>query len=294
MYSYESSRNPHERYLNILINKVIHGGYLTALGAPSLILTTSNLTNTHVSIPLLLISYLLPLIVYSYDYHHDLDKDNSTNKERARYLKKDRFYPFILVTYLILLIVLILIFSSIQLAVFIVLITVGGIFYATLFKKITKKIPLFKNVYTVLTWSLSGTFFIPLYYSMEITSSFFIAFIFITLKGMVNAVFFDLKDCSSDAKENLKTLPVMLGKENAVKFLHILNFTAFLPLIIGVYIKIIPLTALLLIPFYFYTYYYLKRACKNLNSDSWQNLCSIADSEFILWAVLFVIVQMIF
>ncbi|MEN6574370.1 UbiA family prenyltransferase [Methanobacterium aggregans] len=294
MYSYEHSITPHERYVNILKNKIIHGGYLTALGAPSLILTTSKLTDTHATIPLLLISYLLPLIVYSYDYHHDVDKDDATNSERARYLKKDRFYPFILVTYLVLLILLILLFSSIHLTVFIVLIVLGGIFYATLFKRITKKIPLFKNLYTVLTWSLSGTFFIPLYYSMGINSSLIISFIFITLKGMVNAVFFDLKDCSSDKEENLKTLPVLFGKENAVKFLHILNFAAFIPLIIGVYLKIIPSITLSLIIFYFYTEYYLKKSCNNLNNKSWTNLCSIADSEFILWAVFLVVLQTVF
>ncbi len=57
------------------------------------------------------------------------------------------------------------------------------------------------------------------------------------MKGMINAIFFDLKDSLTDSKEGLKTLPVILGNKNAIKLLHVLNFAAFIPLIIGSYPK---------------------------------------------------------
>ena len=135
---------------------------MTALGAPALVLTTSIITKSSINIPLLIISYLLPLIIYSYDYMSDMDKDIETNSARYEHLKnKKRYYPLILLLYVLLLIGLLVMFSNIKLILFIILITLGGLIYATALKGITKRIPIFKNLYTVLTWSLGGTLFVP-------------------------------------------------------------------------------------------------------------------------------------
>ncbi len=281
-------------YLNLLINEIIHGGYLTALGAPALVLTTSIITKSGISFPLLLISYLLPLIVYSYDYQKDLDKDIDTNSERASHLqKKKHYYPFILIFYVILLIFLLCVFSNFNLIIFIILITLGGFLYSTVLKGFTKRIPIFKNIYTVLTWSLGGTLFVPLHYSIPVSLPFVIVFIFINLKGMVNAIFFDLKDYVTDGKEGLKTLPVLMGKINAIKLLHLINSIAFLPIIIGVYYRIIPTLTLSLLLFFIYSFYYLKKAQNTSNEDIYVRLGSIADFEFIFWPVVLIIAMVI-
>lgn len=277
-------------YYKFLYGEFIHGGYLTALGAPALVLTTTLISNTIINIPLLLISYLLPLIVYSYDYMSDLDKDAKTNSLRSEQLiRKKRYYPILLLFYVSLLVILLLRFSNEKLMIFIILITLGGLLYATVLKKLTKRIPIFKNVYTVLTWALGGTFFVPLHYSLAISTPFIFIFIFINLKGMVNAVFFDLKDSIVDSKEGLKTLPVLMGKPMTIKLLHLLNFVAFLPIIIGVYMGIIPPLTLSLVIFYFYSFYYLKKAQGDVNEKSLVNLGSIADFEFIFWPIILMI-----
>jgi 4-hydroxybenzoate polyprenyltransferase len=277
-------------YFNLICKELVHGGYLTALGAPALVLTTSIITNSGIDIPLLIISYLLPLIVYSYDYMSDMDKDVETNIARYKHLKKKkRYYPFILVFYVLLLIALLIVFSNLKLILLIVLIIFGGLLYATALKGLTKRIPIFKNVYTVLTWSLGGTFFVPLHYSLSVSFPFIIIFIFINLKGMINAIFFDLKDSITDSKEGLKTLPVLLGKENAIKLLHLLNFIAFLPLIIGVYLKIIPILTLSLLIFFFYSFYYLIKSQGPISNDKWVNLGSFADFEFIFWPLILIL-----
>jgi 4-hydroxybenzoate polyprenyltransferase len=239
-------------------------GYLTALGAPALVLTTSIITNSNINLPLLVISYLIPLIVYSYDYMSDLDKDVETNSSRYKHLQKK------------------------------IMITLGGLLYATALKGLTKRIPIFKNIYTVLTWSLGGTLFVPLYYSLNISLPFLIIFIFINMKGMINAIFFDLKDSITDSNEGLKTLPVILGKGNAIKFLLILNFAAFIPLVIGVIFKILPIITLSLIIFFFYSLYYLIKAKRSINNEIWVILGSIADFEFIFWPVILIIATIIF
>ena len=200
-----NSKNDYSRYFNIIFKEIVHGGYLTALGAPALVLSTSIIINSGINIPLLIISYLIPLIIYSYDYMSDLDKDHETNSDRYKHLqKKKKYYPIILVFYVLLLIALLIIFTNFKLIIFIILMMLGGFFYATAFKGLTKKIPIFKNIYTVLTWSMGGTFFVPLHYSLAFSFPILIVFIFIYMKGMINAIFFDLKDSSNRFKGRIK------------------------------------------------------------------------------------------
>lgn len=74
--------------INTLKDEIVYGGYLAALGSPCLIISTCLILNINIDIPILLISYLLPLIIYSYDYYKDIDKDIKNNSERAIFLKK--------------------------------------------------------------------------------------------------------------------------------------------------------------------------------------------------------------
>ena len=283
-------RNFYYDYIDLILKEIIHGGYLTALGAPSLVLTTSIITRSNINLPLLTISYLIPLIIYSYDYMSDLDKDIECNSDRYEHLhKKKKYYPLIMIFYIITLIALLILFSNYKLVLFIILITLGGFLYATVFKGLTKRIPIFKNVYTVLTWSLGGTLFVPLQFSLALSLPFIIVFVFINMKGMINAIFFDLKDSFIDSKEGLKTLPVILGKKKAIKLLHFLNLSSFIPLIIAVILKIIPLISISLILFFFYSFYYLSKAETSIDEDIWVKLGSIADFEFIFWPIVLLI-----
>jgi 4-hydroxybenzoate polyprenyltransferase len=288
-------RNSFYGYFHLILKEIIHGGYLTALGAPALVLTTSIITQSDINLPLLIISYLIPLLIYSYDYMSDLDKDIECNKDRYKHLqKKKKYYPLIMIFYILLLVSLLICFSNYKLILFIILISLGGLLYATVLKGLTKKIPIFKNIYTVLTWSLGGTLFVPLQYSLTLSLPFIIVFVFINMKGMINAIFFDLKDSLSDSKEGLKTLPVIIGNNNAIKILHLLNFASFVPLIIAVILKIIPLVTLSLILFFFYSFYYLKKAQTSTNNEIWVKLGSIADFEFIFWPLVLLISILIF
>ncbi|MBI5680782.1 MAG: UbiA family prenyltransferase [Methanobacterium sp.] len=289
-----SKNNILYKYVSNLKKEVIYGGYLTAIGAPSLILTVSIIMNVKISLPILLIAYLIPLIIYSFDYYKDLNKDMITNLERSSYLKKkSKVYPYILGFYVIILSVLLIKYTNLLLIIFILIIAFGGILYSTTFKKITKTIPIFKNIYTVLSWALFVTLLIPLYYSLNINISYFLIFLFIFLKGMVNVVFFDLKDIKADKKERLKTLPVMLGKSNVINLLYIINFIAFFPLIIGVCIQKISFLSTLLIIFYFYGFYYINKAKFANNKTIRTKLTSLVDIEYILWPLLLFIFNLL-
>jgi len=291
MNHYDHLTRLNSGYLPSFLDELVYGGYLTALVAPALILFTSLLTNTRVQIPLLVIAYLIPLIIYSYDYYRDLNKDMITNLGRTSHLqKKVHYYPIILLIYGTILGVLIWKYASNTLIILIGLMIFGGLLYSTILKKLSTKVPLFKNIYTGINWALGGAFFLPLYNSMNIDLSFLIVFAFIMLRTTINSIFFDLKDYQVDMGEKLKTLPVMLGKDSSIKVLHLLNVISFIPLITGIYLKILPLNSLSMLIFCFFSLFYLIMAKNSLSSGSWGNLSYLADLEFILWPILLIAV----
>lgn len=292
MHSNANYRNIEFKSLKYLKNEITYGGYLAALCSPCFIISTSIILDIKISIPMLLISYLLPLIIYSYDYYKDIDKDIKNNSERATFLKRkaDR-YPFVFAFYSLFLVSLLVLYSNWGMVVFIVAIMAGGILYNVVLKNLTKKIPVFKNMFTALTWALVGAFFPLFYYSMSINISFIIAFSFIFMRVMNNVMFFDLKDIENDRSEGLKTLPVMLGKKGAINILQALNIISFIPLVVGVYINAVPLFALASAFLGMYSFYYIKKAEKTNDKELETVSHTLADMEFILWPVVFVIAK---
>ena len=84
----QTRQNNNLDILNTLRDEITYGGYLSALGSPCLIISTSLILNIKIDIPILLISYLLPLIVYSFDYYKDIDKDIKNDSVRATLFKE--------------------------------------------------------------------------------------------------------------------------------------------------------------------------------------------------------------
>ncbi len=265
-----------------------------ALGSPLLILSVSILLNTKCDVQIMAMSYLLPLIVYSYDYYKDLKKDNAVDSERTAFLsEKSKKYPLILTSYILTLIFLIFLFSNVKLTLFIMGLVVSGILYTTAFKGVTKKIPFFKNIYTAITWAMGGTFFLIFYYSMGITTPFLLIFLVIFIRILINIIFFDLKDIDADRNEGLKTLPAILGKKKSINFLHLLNMFSFLPILLGVYLGWIPNFALALLIFFFYVFYYIQKS-ENLEGDNLHRIShTMADSEFVMWPLVLIIAKLI-
>ncbi|MGZ7069008.1 MAG: UbiA family prenyltransferase [Methanobacterium sp.] len=260
---------------------------MAALGSPCLIISTCLILNINIDIPLLLIAYLLPLIVYSYDYYKDIDKDIKSDSVRAHYLKKKaKNYPYLFSFYIISLILLLLLYSNLSLISFIVAIIMGGFLYNFLLKDLTKKIPAFKNLFTAIIWASGGAFFPLFYYSLDINLSFIIIFFLIFLRVIINIIFFDLKDMDNDKVDGLKTLPVILGKKYTINILNIINVIAFVPLVLGVYFNVINFLAIFLLIFIFYGYFYINKGNSASNSELESVSHTLADSEFILWPLL--------
>lgn len=286
---------PYIALLRNIKNEFIYGGYLTSLGCPAFVLSVAILLNSTIDLPVLLISYLTPLIVYSFNYYGELEKDMASNPERAVHLsKKVRLYPLILGIYVLLLALLLVFFANYIMMTFVLILLFCGIFYTILFKDLTKQVPGFKGVYIASVWALAGAFFFNFHYSLSWDFFSVLMFLFIFLRGIINVTFFDIKDLASDSAQGLKTLPVILGREKTLTFLHVLNIFAFVPLLAGVYFGLVPVFALALVVFYFYDYYYLRKAAV-INSKSLRMISyTLADAEFILWPLVLIIGKALF
>ncbi len=276
-------------------NEFIYAGYLTSLGCPAFVLSVSILLDTPVDWPVLAIAYLTPLIVYSYNYYEELDKDLATNPERAGHLKKKvSLYPLILGTYTVLLALLLIFYANVLMIIFVLILLFCGIFYTILFKDLTRQIPGFKGIYIASVWALAGAFFFNFHYSLDWDAFSILMFLFIFLRGIINVTFFDIKDTASDKKLGLKTLPVIWGKKRTLKFLKALNIFGFLPLLAGVYLRIIPAFALSLLIFYFYDFYYLDKAGKISKRSLRMISYTLADAEFIVWPLVLILGKVLF
>ena len=147
------------KYLSNIQNEIIYGGYYTALGGPAFIIITSILTKVPIPIPLLIISYLIPLMVYSYDYYKDMDKDKDTNIERADHFnKKAQIYPYLMISYVITLIALLVLFTNILMISYILILITVGVLYTLGSKKLTEKILAFKKYLYYFNMDISRNF----------------------------------------------------------------------------------------------------------------------------------------
>lgn len=284
--------NRFQRLLSHVKDEFIYGGYLTSLGCPAFVLSVSLLLGLAVDWPVLLIAYLVPLVVYSYNYYEELEKDLATNPERTSYLiKKVKLYPILFGIYMSLLILLLLLYANYVFTIFILILLSCGILYTIVFKDLTKQVPGFKGVYIAAVWALAGAFLFNFHYSVTWGVFSVLMFLFIFLRGIINVTFFDIKDVESDRARGLKTLPVLLGRDTTLKFLNVLNIFSFIPLILGVYFGIIPAFGLALLVFYLYDFYYLRKA-RSVNDKSLRMISyTLADAEFIIWPVVLLLAR---
>ena len=223
------------KYVSAFKTEFMYGGYLTAMALVPLVLCMALLMDEPVNWQALAISYLLPLIIYGYDYYMGRDGMRPrTRKERSSW-KKDPFVPagpggrganagsptpHV---------------RNSSLTIFVSVMVLGGIAYPAFFKDVTRTITGFKSIYVSLIWAAAATF-IPFFLYSTGTGIFFaLAFAFIFMKTMINVIFFDIKDMEADRDRGLKTIPALLGKDCTFKFLHGLNLLTLAPILVGVY-----------------------------------------------------------
>jgi 4-hydroxybenzoate polyprenyltransferase len=272
-----------QKFLKTIWNEFVYGGHLLSLGAVSIVFTSSILLEVKITWDFLLIVYLGAQSIYLYDRYKGFKKDILTNSERTKHIEKYVKYIPLIIFFFFLIIFLILIyhknFSALFLGLFLLIM---GLLYSVIFKKYTRKIIGFKTFFVSLMWAML-VILLVVYYSLPLNLALFLLFTFVFLRLIINTNFFDIKDIESDKKEGLLTLVNVWGREKLINILKLLSILAIMPIIIGVYLKILPLFSLMLFFTIPYTFYYLKKS-QDKKTDTAFLYNVIVDGEFILWS----------
>jgi len=271
-----------EKILNSIWNEFVYGGHLLSFGAVSIVYAASILLDIRITWDFLLVVYLGTESVYLYNRFKVYKVDFLTNPERTEHIKKYvKYIPFIIFLMTFSAIVFVVYFNKISALTFGLLLLIIGLLYSLFFKKITEKIIAFKSFFISLMWSLL-VLFLAIYYSAPINLALFLFSVFVFLRFFVSVSFFDIKDIKTDKQEGLKTLAVVLKQSTLWQFLSIIAILAVLPLIIGVYLRILPISSLMLFLTIPYTFFYFKQL-ENKNISPYFLYNVIVDGEFIFW-----------
>jgi len=271
-----------EKIVNSIWNEFVYGGHLLSFGAVSIVYTASILLDIRITWDFLLVVYLGTESVYLYNRFKEYKVDFLTNPERTEHIKKYvKYIPFIIFLMTFSAIVIVVYFNKISALIFGLLLLIIGLLYSLFFKKITEKIIAFKSFFISLMWSLL-VLFLAIYYSAPINLALFLFSVFVFLRFFVSVSFFDIKDIKTDKQEGLKTLAVVLKQSTLWQFLSIIAILAVLPLIIGVYLRILPISSLMLFLTIPYTFFYFKQL-ENKNISPYFLYNVIVDGEFIFW-----------
>ena len=271
-----------EKIVNSIWNEFVYGGHLLSFGAVSIVYAASILLDIRITWDFLLVVYLGTESVYLYNRFKEYKVDFLTNPERTEHIKKYvKYIPFIIFLMTFSAIVFVVYFNKISALTFGLLLLIIGLLYSLFFKKITEKIIAFKSFFISLMWSLL-VLFLAIYYSAPINLALFLFSVFVFLRFFVSVSFFDIKDIKTDKQEGLKTLAVVLKQSTLWQFLSIIAILAVLPLIIGVYLRILPISSLMLFLTIPYTFFYFKQL-ENKNISPYFLYNVIVDGEFIFW-----------
>lgn len=269
------------KYMRELQDEIIYGGHVTALEAPIYVLFAATLLGVHASLPMLLIGYMSALIVYSVDYHGSTKSDIGINHGRTSYyLRTSRTYRYRILAYTVILALALILSGSLALIPVILALALLGVAYSAIFKNFTKYIPGFKNIFTAGIWATGPVSVVLACTTAKVGTEVLLIYVFLFMRSFGNVIYFDVKDIESDKAEGLKTLPVMLGRDRTFVLLGILNVASFLPLIVGVWMGILPPLALSIIAIAVFTFYYLKKA--RAMPYNYLNYM-LADVETFLW-----------
>ncbi len=265
-------------------NELVYGGHLISLAAVSIAVTPAIVLGIKITYLPLVISYLVVFSTLLYNRYKERETDSLDNPERTAWLANHfRFTLPIMVASALFSIISLLFVEKIGALIFLVFFLLALIFYTKYTKGLTRKIVAFKNIKSSLLMVFLATF-LAIYYQYYLGTPFVIMCVFIFLRMMVNTVFQDIKDIKGDQRQNLLTLPIVLGQEKTIYFSRATSLLSAIPILLGVYYEQLPFFSLVLLLSVPYSFYYLEKS--HSKSSFYLVNYILADAEFIFWPLL--------
>lgn len=273
------------RYSDFIWNEFIYGDHWISLGGTSISLCTMLLLDLQIKWEFLLIVYLGTLSIYRYNHYKEIKLDESSNSERTSHLKKYKeILPYTILIFVTLFSVFLMYYGNLKSIFFGIILLLLGLFFTDIFKKLTRKIIGFKSFYTSFSFSLL-ILFTTTYHSYQIDKMVLFFLLFCFLRFVIGTSYCDIKDMKIDKKRKLLTFPVVLGKEQFLTLIQILNLISLFPVILGIFLHYLPGYALILSFAFFYSFYYIVKS-RDESYDFNSLSAVIVDGEFIYWPFL--------
>jgi len=269
------------KILKFVWDEFIYGGHLFALNAVSIVLMCTILFDFQSRWDFIIVIYLIFYSIYLNDHFKGAEKDFLTNAQRAKHLKNRKKAPLVIFGSVLISGIILFYFNNFYNLIFGFIILILGLFYGACFKRITRKILGFKNLFVSLVWAIIPIFLF-FYYSYSFTSAMVLISIFIFLRMLIIQILFDIRDIDSDKRERLLTIPIVLGRGGAINILKLINILIMFLMICGLYFNIISESLFILILIIFYSFYYIRKIENLLNKNN--NLYFLfATIEPIVW-----------
>ncbi|MGB9978952.1 UbiA family prenyltransferase [Methanobacterium sp.] len=232
--------------------------------------------------------------VYNLNKLTDKEEDSVNLPERAKYVLGNEQF--------IIIIIIISYFTALLLGLFVNILAVivllfplfAGILYSV---ELSPKIPRLKditgmkNIIAALSWTV-GIVFLPVisFYKGFIITILILSFIFINL--IINAVLFDIRDIKGDKANNIKTIPVVIGRSKTKKMLLAIHSSLIPWLALSIYWGFFTRYLPVLIFCIIYGYWLIHYFC---NTEKVPKFATdiLVDGEWILVAILCFIITII-
>jgi 4-hydroxybenzoate polyprenyltransferase len=226
--------------------------------------------------------FVTAFAVYALNRQDDGDIDSINIPERTKFVSKQGWIALVLSTGGFFFLLAFAFMNHMSVFIVMVAVYVLGLFYSFPLLAPLKGILGFsrlKEPFGVKNFLVSGMYglfvLIPvLDAGASITMTVILLFIFVFLRFFIISTVFDMRDVEGDALKRINTIPVILGKDNALKVLHGLNILSLLLIPVGIFEHAIsPLFAAMLLATFPFAFYYLEQ-CRSHNTDM-RYLCSV-------------------
>ncbi len=275
------------KFLTFTGKEIVYGGHLLSLGGVSIAFVSALILGIASTLEFHFIVYLGFQAIYLFNRYQEFSDDRLTNPERTDHLQFIyRWIPVVVCLWLMIFFAVLIYFEK-KAAFYFQAFTISlGLLYSVFLKKMIGRVPGLKGVFVAACWS-TAIIFLILYYERPFTWAVLLLIIFTFLRWFVNTTVCDVKDMEDDRRKGIITLPIFIGLEKLIVCLKVITLVSALPILVGVYLKLLPPLAGWLLFTVPYSFYYLHRINRNKNDSFTYNV--IIDGEFILWSVFIVI-----
>ncbi len=230
--------------------------------------------------------FLTFLAIYNINNLTDKEEDSINQPERANYTKDNEN--------LILFLSILSYFIAILLGFYVNYLTVPAILFPFIVGllysiQIHPKIPRMKEIVGVKSFMVAISFVmitvIPVIFLNRVDAIIILLFYFFFAKIFINTIIFDIRDIEGDKKNNIKTIPVAIGKSSTKKLLFAINSSLILWIVVFIYLDLFTPYLPVLIFSIFYGYWYIHYFCNTEKAPKFLiNL--LVDGEWMFIAIL--------